>query len=403
MESTPVFFNRLCKTLKTRSFFLFGARGTGKSTLLRHELGGARGLWIDLLDPEQEDRLARHPGALLEQVRAQDRVGSEAPLEWVVIDEIQKVPRLLDVIHSILETPGGRRPKFALTGSSARKLRHGGANLLAGRALVFNLHPLTHLELGNAFDLDRVLNWGSLPEVFHFGDDLERREYLASYGRTYLREEVWNEHVVSKLDPFRKFLEVAAQTSGQLVNMAAIARDVGVDGKTVANYFQILEDTLLGFFLEPFSGSVRKRQLQGSKFYFFDLGVQKGLERTLRQEIVPGTFAYGRAFEQFLVTEMVRLNDAFRRDFRFSHLRTKDGVEVDIIIERPGEPTALVEIKSSARTSEYDSRRLRPFVADIRGSIGMCLSLDPAERDIDGILHLPWQKGLSVLGLTESK
>jgi predicted AAA+ superfamily ATPase len=392
-------FPRLCKPSNSRSFFLFGARGTGKSTLIHNLLGNADALWIDLLDPDLEDRYSRHPAALLEQVRARHRDSVVGLWDWIVIDEIQKVPRLLDVVHAILESREFTSPKFALTGSSARKLRHGGANLLAGRAFVQNLHPLTFLELGDSFDLDSTLNWGSLPEIFQLQDDGQRRDYLTSYGRTYLREEVWNEHLVHKLEPFRQFLEVAAQASGQPVNASAIARDVGVDDKTVRKYFQILEDTLLGFFLEPFSRSVRKRQLQASKFYFFDLGVQRSLERSLRQHIVPGTFAFGRAFEHFIVLEMIRLNDTFRLDHRFSHLRTKDGVEIDLVVERPGEPPALVEIKSSNRTTRHDSRHLLPFLADIPGAVGYCISLDPLEREIDGIRHLPWRKAFQELGL----
>ena len=179
---------------------------------------------------------------------------------------------------------------------------------------------------------------------------------------------------------------------------ADIARDVGVDDKTVASYFQILEDTLLGFFLESFSTSVRKRQVQAPKFYLFDLGVQRSLERTLRQAIVPGTFACGRAFEHFVIAEMVRLNDALKLDCRFSHLRTKDGVEIDLIVERPGEPPALVEIKSAPRTTAHDARHLKPFLADIPGARGLCLSLDPTERLADGILYVPWRRGLETLG-----
>lgn len=393
-----MYFERLCQPLLKRSFFLFGARGTGKSTLIRRRLGEADCLWIDLLDPEAEDRYSRQPGSLLDQVKAARRE-EKPPWNWIVIDEVQKVPKLLDVVHAILEMPGSWRPRFALTGSSARKLRRGGANLLAGRAFVFHLHPLAAFELGDAFDLETVLNWGSLPEVFQLQDDAARREYLSAYGRTYLKEEVWNEHLVTRLDPFRGFLEVAAQASGQPLNMAAVARDVGVDDKTITKYFQILEDTLLGFFLEPYSRSVRKRQSQAPKFYFFDLGVQRSLERSLRQSIVPGTFAFGRAFEHFLIAEMVRLNDARRLDYRFSHLRTKDGVEIDVLVERPGEPTALVEIKSSPRTTSHDARHLRPFLADIPRSEGYCLSLDPTRRLVDGIHHLPWQDGLAALGL----
>ena len=242
-------FSRLCKLPKSHSFFLFGARGTGKTSLLHECLKGKKTMWIDFLDQKIEDRYARNPGLLFDEL-----VETHRDIEWVIIDEVQRVPQILNTVHRIIENKDWKPPFIALTGSSARKLKRGGANLLAGRAFVKNLYPLTHLELGEAFDLEQVLNFGSLPKIFSF-DGLEDAtgpsDFLTSYALTYLKEEVWAEHLIEQIEPFRLFLEIAAQTSGQIINFAKIARDVNVDEKTVKKYFQILEDTLLGFILEP--------------------------------------------------------------------------------------------------------------------------------------------------------
>jgi predicted AAA+ superfamily ATPase len=394
---------------KNNSFFLFGARGTGKTSLIREQIIGDNVFWLDLLDRKIEDRYALTPDLLYEECKSKSKLQtgtktSEADnkkksFDWVVIDEIQKNPRLLDTVHRIIESPEFVSPKFALTGSSARKLRHGGANLLAGRAFVRNLYPLTHRELGEDFELDRILAYGSLPKVFSCSDDTEREDFLTSYGLTYLNEEVWAEHLIQDLDPFRKFLEIAAQSNGKVVNFANIARDVGAHEKTVKKYFQILEDTLLGFFLEPYHRSLRKRQISSPKFFLFDTGVKRALERTLRQELVPSTAVFGSAFEHLVISEAIRLNDYNQRDFKFSYFLSKDGGEIDLVIDRPGRPTALVEIKSSHRTDEFKTRYLRSLAPSLEQSESFCLSLDPHERTQDGVNYLPWQKGLVELGL----
>jgi predicted AAA+ superfamily ATPase len=373
---------------------MFGARGTGKTTLLRSLMAGKDCLMLDLLDRETEDRLAREPGRLYGEIKALPRCP-----EWVVIDEIQKLPQLLDSVHRVLETHEFAPPKFALTGSSARKLRHGGANLLAGRAFVYNLYPLTHVEIGPAFDLDRALNFGTLPKALSLETPIEREEFLRSYGLTYLQEEVWAEHLIQELEPFRKFLEIAAQSNTHMINYAKVARDVGVHEKTVKKYFQILEDTLIGFMLEPFNRSVRKRQTQSPKFYLFDTGVQRALSRTLSQEIIPRTYAYGRAFEHFVIIEALRLNDYGRRDFAFSYLRTKDDVEVDLIVDRPGRPLALVEIKATEAAGIDDIRSLLHFKRDFKGADLYCLTRDPVARDLEGVRIRPWMQGLADIGL----
>ncbi len=348
---------RLVHPLKTSSFFLFGARGTGKSTFLKAFFPSDKSvLWVDLLNPEEEDRFSRNPRELEERLDAMEKI------RWVVLDEIQKVPKLLDVVHGRIEQHG---TKFAMTGSSARKLKREGTNLLAGRAFVYNLFPFTHRELGSAFDLNSALMYGTLPGLLKFESREEKSAFLRAYALTYLKEEVWSEHLVRKLDPFRKFMEIAAQCSGEIVNFANIARDVGADIKTVQSYFEILEDTLLGFLLEPFHMSVRKRQRQAPKFYLFDPGVRRALDRTLTVDLRPGTYAYGRAFEHLVIVEALRLSAYSGNDFRFSYLRTKDDAEIDLIVERPGAPAALVEIKSSDRVDERDVKSLERFAADM--------------------------------------
>ncbi len=370
---------------------LFGARGTGKSTLLRTWFAAGATLWIDLLDPEQEDRYARRPAELAEQLPA-----LRPPPEWVVIDEVQKVPRLLDVVHAEIERGAA---KFALTGSSARKLKRHETNLLAGRASVYHLFPFTAAELGPAFDLDVALRFGTLPGLQACATDTDRSAFLRAYALTYLKEEVWGEHLVRALDPFRKFLEIAAQVNGDIVNYTNIARDVGADVKTVQAYFQILEDTLVGFLLEPFGTSVRKRQTHAPKFYFFDTGVVRALRRLLTIDLRPGTYDYGRAFEHFVIVEALRRAAYRQNDFAFSYLRTKDGAEVDLVIERPGRAPALVEIKSGERVDARDTRVLEPFLHDLPGAEGFCFSRDPIVKQIDNVRALPWSDGLRELGL----
>ena len=384
--------DRFIKPLKTNSFFLFGARGTGKSTFISNYFPHDETvLWIDLLNPEEEDRYARNPQELAANLDV-----APGKIKWVILDEIQKVPKLLDVVHSRIESSETR---FAMTGSSARKLKREGTNLLAGRAFVYSLFPLTHRELGESFNLDSALMYGTLPGLLKFHTGEEKMSFLRAYSLTYLKEEIWGEHIVRKLDPFRKFIEIAAQCDGEIINYAHIARDVGVDIKTVQSYFEILEDTLLGFMLEPYHLSIRKRQRQAPKFYLFDTGVGHALDRTLTIELRAGTYAYGKAFEHLVIAEAVRLNEYQQKDFRFSYLRTKDDAEIDLVVERPGASTALVEIKSTMRVDDRDTRSLERFAADMPKSEAFILSTDPMAKRIGKVKAFPWQQGLKELGL----
>lgn len=384
---------RLPKHPKKRSFFLFGPRGTGKSTWLKQVFSDIPHLYIDLLNPDEEERFAKNPATLLAQIEA-----LPASTRWIVLDEIQKVPKLLDVVHLAIEK---HKKLFALTGSSARKLKRGHANLLAGRAFVSHFHPLTHLELGQQFNLEDGLYWGGLPTLLECDDPADKVRYLRTYTQIYLKEEIVAEQVIRKLDPFRLFLEIAAQHNGEILNYSNIARDVGVDTLTVQSYFQILEDTLIGFLLHPFHKSVRKRQRTHPKFYFFDTGVKRALEGTLTVDLPEHSYGYGKVFEHFVILEAFRLNSYFEKDYRFSYLRTKDDAEIDMIVERPGAPLVLVEIKSSRQVDERDIRSLLAFKTDMpRGTEAFCLSRDPIPKVIEGVRLLPWEKGLEEIGLS---
>lgn len=389
-------FHRIINLPQTHSFFLFGARGTGKTTLLRHLCPPESTVFVDLLNLEQETGFIRDPerfGRLID--------GLSPAIRVVVVDEIQRVPRLLDVIHRKLEERKRRGTplQFIMTGSSARKLKRGAANLLAGRAFVYHLFPLTTTELQNVFDLQTALENGTLPEAWNLKEKETIVRYLEAYSRTYLKEEIWNEQIIRKLEPFSYFLEVAAQTNGKVLNFSKIARDIGVDTKTVQSYFQILEDTLLGYFLPSFHRSVRKRQLTNPKFYFFDTGVKRALERSLTVPLLPQTYAFGEAFEHFVFLEMQRRNEYQKRDYRFSYLQTHDGAEVDFVIERPGRPIALVEIKSASRIEPSMAKHLQRFCGDLGDCEAYLLSLDSTPQKL-GLVHaLPWEQGLQALGL----
>jgi uncharacterized protein len=384
-------FQRSLKLPKNQSFFLFGARQTGKSTLLKSRLDPKSLFAIDLLDPEQEDLFSRHPNELEQRLAAL----SKRPA-WVLIDEVQRAPRLLDIVHREIEATG---QKFALTGSSARKLKRGAANLLAGRALVKHLHPLTHREAGDSFDLDEALSFGTLPKVFDLKGD-SRTGFLRSYTFTYLKEEIASEQILRRLEPFREFLEIAAQANGTILNYSNMARDVGVDYKTVQSYFEILEDTLVGFALPAFHESLRKRQAQHPKFYFFDTGVKRALDRTLDVPLKPNTYGYGNAFEHFLIAEIRRLADYANKDWQFSYLRTVQGVEIDLIIDRPGERRVFLEIKSGTEMRESDCANLAKLQADSKQPVlAILASRAKASKKIGGVLCLPWRQALEEIGL----
>jgi predicted AAA+ superfamily ATPase len=378
--------DRLCKPLLSRSFFLFGARGTGKTTLLRELFPSDTALRINLLLPSDYDEFALSPETLIARVKA-----LPATCKWVVIDEVQKLPRLLDIVHHLIEETD---LKFALTGSSARKLKRKGVNLLAGRASVYHLFPFSSQELGNSFSLQETLEWGSLPPVINASSREERQEFLQAYVHAYLKQEIAEEQVVRQLEPFRRFLSVASQSNTKLINYKKIAQDVGTSAVTVKTYFSILEDTLIGFLLEPFHESVRKSQRQCPKFYFFDTGVERALSRSLDVPLREGTYAYGGAFETFFINEVVKMKNYLRKDYSLSYLRTKDDAEIDLIVERSPGDRILIEIKSTARVQQADCKNLNALATAITHRKALLISRDANAKQFDAVTAVPWQTGL---------
>ena len=373
------------------SFFLFGPRGCGKTTLIKKRYLDSKALHIDLLDSDQFNQYSLSPSLLNARIEATKGV------QRVIIDEVQKVPALLDHVHKIIEE--NKKLQFILTGSSARKLKRGGANLLAGRAFVFNLHSFTSQELGDQFSLESALNWGMLPKLLELDDDIERKEYLRAYANTYLKEEILQEQLIRKLEPFQRFLPIAAQTSGKIVNFAKIAKDVGAAPQTVENYFYILTDTLLGNFLPAYNPSVRKQERVLPKFYLFDLGVKRSLAKHLEIPVYPETYAYGVHFEHFVLHEILKLSSYKRRDDSHYYYQTHSGVEIDLVIERPGLPLALIEIKSTDNVKIDAVRNLNSICADFKNAQSFCFSNDPDPKQFGYVRCVHWRDGLEELGL----
>jgi predicted AAA+ superfamily ATPase len=317
-----------------RSFFLFGPRGTGKSTWLGQVLPEAA--WIDLLDTSLYLELSRDPH------RIEALIGNRPSGSWVVLDEIQKIPALLDEVHRLMEK---RRWRFALCGSSARKLRRGGANLLAGRAITLNMEGFSAAELGATFDLEFSLNWGLLPfiqrERAHAADILE------TYVSTYLKEEIREEGLVRNVPPFLRFLNVAGQLNGQLVQGQNIAREAALPRSTVDTYFSILIDTLLGHFLPAWRPGLKVREAAHPKFYWFDPGVARGAAGLIRDPT--DRLWQGTALETLIFHELRVYNEISGKKRPLAYYRTAFGVEIDFVIEtrkrQAGAPPHLVAIE----------------------------------------------------------
>jgi len=328
-------------TVPRASFFLFGPRGTGKTTWLRHALPAAE--WFDLLDTDLVVRLQRDPAFFGRRLAAL-RGG------WVVLDEIQRLPALLNDVQAALTRPGGRL-RFALCGSSARKLRRLDANLLAGRALRRDFLPLTGAEMNHAVGTEELLRTGTLPLIR--AEPELARERLAAYVSTYLREEVQQEALVRRLDSFVRFLDVAAQVNGQIVNIAGVARDAGVARPTVQGYFQVLADTLLGVWLPAWQRRARVKEVASPKFYFFDSGVVRALRGREREPL--DDLERGFLLETLVLHELRAWQGIHDCGGRLAYWRTPAGAEVDFVWTR-GAHALGFEVKSAtAWRSEHSS------------------------------------------------
>jgi predicted AAA+ superfamily ATPase len=375
---------------ESNSFFLFGPRGVGKTTSLDRYYSKKDTLFIDLLDPDTFDNF------ILDKSNFKSLIDSdENKVKRVVIDEIQKIPELLDIIHSRIQKD---KRLFVLTGSSSRRLKQKGTNLLAGRAWIYNLYPFSSTELANEFELKKFLERGGLPDAYFAKDMESTREYLSAYSGTYLQKEIQEERWVRNIAPFRKFLSIASQMNGKILNKLSIARDVGVNDNTVANYFEILEDTLLGFFLPAFHSSVRKAQILSPKFYFIDPGIKRALDRTIFTGLEPQTSAWGDAFEHFIILEFVKNISYKRLGWEISYFKSKDGVEIDLIVDRPGSNKLLIEIKSKDNINELDAKALESLGKDLDPKADRwIISSDKIDKKIGGTQALHWIKALKEL------
>ncbi len=372
-----------------QSFFLFGPRQTGKSTLIDALTQGQRVFKIDFLETETVLKYKTNPSLFRSEAEKFIQT-QERPIFF--IDEVQKVPEILDGVQKLLfQYP---QSQFILTGSSARKLKQGGANLLAGRAIKFHLHPLTHLEIGQNFDLNKYLGRGSLPPIVDL-DEVSAQRILQPYTATYLQEEIIHEALVRNVVPFSRFLEIAADQNGEMVNYSNIARDVGIASKTVQDYYQILEDTLICFRLLPFLKGARKRLIKHSKYYFFDLGVTNTLCKRPIGPANPGTSLYGRLFEHFIIMEVLRLSDYFEKNFSLYHWRNAQQAEVDLIIES-SKGLMACEIKAKEVIHSQDVKGLKKFAEDYPNAQLICISLASHRYDLEEKIQVwPWREFLA--------
>ncbi len=358
------------KLPENRSAFLWGPRKSGKTTLLRQQFPDA--FWIDLLDYDLFLSLSRKPTRLRQTLDAQAS-------KTVVIDEVQKIPHLMDEIHWLIENKGYR---FILSGSSARKLKRGKVNLLGGRAWRFELYPLVTKEIGK-FDLDKTLCSGFLPPHYLSPDSSMD---LKAYVNDYLKEEIQAEALTRNLPAFSSFLQSAAITNGMLLNYSNAARESGVSVKTIREYYQILEDTLIGRLLPPWKKSKKRRLIETSKFYFFDTGMVSALLNY--KSLTPGTNEYGRAFEHFILQECWAYRHYSQKDFPVSFWRTASGSEVDLIL---GDAEVAIEIKSSEH-ADVRQKGLHLFNEEHKCKKSIIVSRDKLPKKINpNTTILPWQ------------
>lgn len=375
-----MFERSIGKPLESRkSFFLFGPRGTGKTTWLKRRLPEA--LFVNLLQSEFYNRLTADPG-VLRQLIPPHHSG------WTIIDEVQRIPALLNEVHDLIETRG---LDFVLTGSSARTLRRKGVNLLAGRALTYRMHPLTVAEQGDAFNLRDSLQLGHLPARFSESDP---GKYLKDYVQTYLREEVMQEGLTRNIGHFSHFLEVASFSQGTTVNISAAAREAQISRPAAESYFSILEDLLIAVRLPVFSRKAKRKLITQTKFYFFDVGVYRSIRPA--GPLDSGAEIDGPALETLVLQELRAVNDYHGLDYQIHFWRTRSGLEVDFVLYGPNGLLA-VEVKHSTRIQIRDTRSLREFRKDYPPARCFVFYGGPSPLYMDGVTVLPIEHALKDL------
>jgi len=339
-------YSRLIEPPKHKSFFLFGPRGTGKTTWVKAAFPKAA--YIDLLEAEIFNDLLANPQRLSNFIPKDFK-------DWVIIDEVQRVPELLHEVHRLIEN---QKLKFILTGSSPRKLKKKGPNLLAGRALTLSMHPLSVAELGSDFRLEHSLRYGQMPSVY---TEREPKKYLEAYVKTYLDEEIRHEGLTRNLSAFTRFLETASFSQGSVLNISSVARECAVERKVVENYFSIIEDLMVAYRIPIFSKKTKRRLVTHSKFYFFDAGIYRTV-RPMGPLDAPQE-ADGVALETLFLQELIALNDGSNLGYKIFYWRTSNGKEVDFVLYGPKGLLAF-EITKTARVNSAMFGGLKSFLTD---------------------------------------
>jgi predicted AAA+ superfamily ATPase len=362
-----------------KSFFLFGPRGTGKTSWVKSTFPNA--VYFDCLDAKVYTELLSDP----------KRINNYIPKNfdnWIIIDEVQKIPEILNEVHRLIEN---KHYRFILTGSSARKLRRKGVNLLAGRALIRSMHPFTAIELGNDFDLQRALRFGQLPAIVSEPDP---QDFLKTYTSIYLKEEILQEGLTRDLGAFVRFLEMASFSQGSLLNMSEIAREANIRQKTIVDYFEILNDLLLAYKVPIFTKRAKRRLVSHPKFYYFDVGVYL----SIRPKGILDTFSElnGIAMETLFFQELMAINDYLQLDYKLYYWRTSYGTEVDFIAY--GEKNLLAfEVKSKIRINSKDLKGLNAFKKDYPMAKCYMIHLGNQREYHKDIMVIPIQEALFML------
>jgi predicted AAA+ superfamily ATPase len=368
---------QISNIINKKSLFLLGPRQTGKSTLLRCQFPETR--YVDLLEADTFRELSGHPESLRQRLQPQERL--------VIINEIQKLPSLLDEVQLLIDR--NKALRFILTGSSARKLKRGAANLLGGRAYFMNFHPLTSIELGGgaARILDRC-NFGSLPAIIDA--DHPKRD-LDSYVGVYLKEEIQAEALTRSIENFARVLNFSSHLNAEQINYTKIGNDAGVPPRTVRDYFQIFSDTLIAHILQPFAKTSKRKAVATEKFYFFDLGVARSLARL--GEVSLGTPDFGKALEHLILLELLAYQDYNLKDMTIQYWRSQSQFEVDFLINE----SIAIEVKASARVATQDLKGLKALEEDLPLRRRIVVCGESERRVVDKVEIIPYGQFLTEL------
>ncbi len=366
-----IYYQRQLKIPHNKSFFLFGPRGTGKTTWIKNNFPEA--IYINLLKPEIYNHLLANPEKL------EDFIVDKFS-DWIIIDEVQKVPELLNEVHRLIESKGY---KFILTGSNARKLRQKGVNLLAGRALVLNMYPLVTEELKEDFNLKTSLRFGNMPAIYNEED---KEGYLEAYAMTYLQQEVLQEGWIKNLPAFSRFLRIASFSQGSLLNISEVARECAVNRKVVENYFSILDDLLVAYFLPPFKKRAKRESVKHNKFYYFDVGIYRTLRP--RGPLDISTEIDGAGLETLVLQELKAIGEYNKLGYKVYFWRTVSGLEVDFVLYGEKHFVAI-EVKRKTSVSSKDLRGLKMFLKDYPEAKGVLLYGGAEKLYYDNIEVIP--------------